>query len=274
MMLRASLDLFWHHVFWSPKRKNALTMTEWGPLFLTSNNAPYVPTFIRAADRALYHASNGWRHLAADLYPIPHINHDLKSDETLGTNDRATKYEIEAFLGAVVAITEENLIGVNSLKKYNRLGKSLALGPLLICELRAAADNFRALGFNSKWRSVRNSAYHLNPEMTDWGQCASIHKINDIHVVKLEGIHYVEGAPADLIELFTNSFKAFVDYVTDVRCLLTKFAFQHISMPQHNTFTGIFDPLGNMNVSLGPNGYQLRHFPQTASDFVGPLKAD
>jgi hypothetical protein len=28
-----------------------------------------------------------------------------------------------------------------------------------------------------------------------------------------------------------------------------------------------------MNVCFDQNGYELRYFPETASDFVGPLKA-
>lgn len=274
MMLRASLDLLWHHVSWPPPKEEALTMTEWGPFFLTSNNAPYVPTFIRAADRALYHATNAWRQLAADLSVTHHMLHKLEADARIQTSDRATKYEIEAFLGSVVSITEEHLIGIAKKGKHNRLGKSPALGEPLITQLRAAADVFYTLGFESKWRAVRNSAYHLTPQMNDWGFLANIRRKGERYVVELEGIHCVEGAPTDLVELFNDSFNAFVDYITHIRDLLTQFSFQHLSVPLYNTYIGIFDPLGNMNVGLGRDGYELRYFPETASDFVGPLKAN
>lgn len=271
MMLRASLDLLWRHLSWPPE-ENALTMGEWGrPFYLTSNIAPYVPVFIRAADRSLYHATNAWRHLAADLSVIPHLQFKLETDALLQTNDRATKYEIEAFLGSVMSITEKNLIGD---KKRNRLGKSLALGEPLISQLRTLAEEFHALGTDSKWRAIRNNAYHLNPELTtDWGVLANIRKIDERYVVKLEGVHYVDGVPADLIELFTDSFNAFISYATNVRGLLTQFYLQSIAVPQHNTYSCINDPLGNMIIGFGKDGYDLRYFPETASDFVGPLKA-
>lgn len=270
MMLRVSLDLLWHYVSWPPEKDRALTMTKWGPFYLTSNNAPYLTMFIRAADRTLYHAINAWRNLAADLYIINQISRELKADERMQTSDRGTKYEIEAFLGSIVAITENNLIGLDT---KNRLGGSQALGKTLINQLNVMATSFHALGFESKWRAVRNSAYHLGKEMTDWGASAEIRKNGECHIVTLEGIHYVEGAPTDLVDLLTESFSAFVQYVTAVRDLLTQFAFQNIAYPSNNTYKSVSDPLGNMIVGLGRDGYELRHFPQTASDFIGPLKS-
>ena len=270
MMLRASLDLLWHHVSWPPSKDIAITIDQWGqPFHLTSTSAPYIPIFIRTADRALHHATNAWRQLALDLSVIPHLNFELEADAILSTNDRATKYEIEAFLGSVVAITEDNLIGV---KKRNRLGRSWGLGEALIQQLRALAEDFKKLGIASKWKEVRNSAYHLNPEMTDWGILASIRNANGIYHVKLEGVHYAEGAPTDFVELFNESYSAFIEYITKVRDLLTEFSLQHIQVPQHNTYHSIIDPLGNMGVGYGKDGYDLRHFPQTAADFVGPLR--
>ena len=269
-MLRASLDLLWHHVSWPPPKDKAITIDQWGqPFHLTSTSAPYIPIFIRTADRALHHATNAWRQLALDLSVIPYLNFELEADAILSTNDRATKYEIEAFLGSVVAITEKNLIGE---KKRNRLGRSWGLGEFLIQQLRALAKDFEKLGIASKWTDVRNSAYHLNPEMTDCGILASIRNANGIYHVKLEGVHYAEGAPTDFVELFNESYSAFIEYITKVRDVLTEFSLQHIQVPQHNTYHSIIDPLGNMIVGYGKDGYDLRHFPQTAADFVGPLR--
>ena len=273
-MLRASLDLLWHSASWPPPEEEAITMTEWGPLFLTNNNAPYVPTFIRAADRALYHATNAWRQLAADLSVTQHMPYKLEADARMQTNDRSTKYEKEAFLGSVVAITDEHLIGVAKKGKHNRLGKSPALGELLIAQLRAAANDFHTLGFESKWREVRNSAYHLTPEMTDWGFLAQIRKQDECYVVELPGIHNVEGAPTDLVQLLNDSYDAFAEYIALVRDLLTQFSFQHILVPRHNTYINITDPLGNMIVGLGKDGYELRHFPETSPEVVGASKAN
>lgn len=270
MMLRASLDLLWHHVSWPPPNGEALTIDEWGlPFHLTSTSAPYIPIFIRTADRALYHATNAWRQLALDLSVIRHLNFELEADMRLSTNDRATKYEIEAFLGSVVSITENNLIGG---KKRNRLGRSWGLGEPLIEQLRVLAEDFKRLGIESKWKDVRNSAYHLNPEMTDWGIIADIRNANGTYNVKLEGIHYAEGAPTDFVELLNESYSAFIEYITKVRDALTEFSLQKITIPQHNTYHNIFDPLGNMLVGYGKDGYDLRYFPETAVDFVGPLK--
>lgn len=277
MMLRASLDLLWHHISWSPSQEEAITIDGWGlPFYLSQSNAPYVSTFVRAADRALYHATNAWRQLALDLsicsMQLRDCNFELEADALLQTNDRSTKYEIESFLGSVVAITEDNLVGINKVGKYNRLGKSRALGESLIEQLKRLADDFRKLGFESKWRDIRNSAYHLNPGMTDWRSTANIRNEGGVYHVKLEGVHYVEGAPTDFVELFNESYNAFIEYITKVRDLLTEFSLQHIKIPQHNTYHTISDPLGNMIVGYGKDGYDLRHFPQTAADFVGPLR--
>lgn len=276
-MLRASLDLLWHHVSWPPAKEDTLTITEWGPFYLSQNNAPYISTFIRAADRALYHATNAWRQLALDLFicytQLRDCNFELEADAQLQTNDKTTKYEIESFLGSVVAITEDNLVGIDKIGKYNRLGKSTALRYPLIKQLKILADDFRKLGFESKWRDVRNSAYHLNPEMTDWGFVANIRNESGIYHVELKNIHYVEGAPNDLVELLNESYIALITYITKVRNLLTEFSSQHIKVPQHNAYYSIFDPLGNMIVGYGKDGYDLRYFPETAADFVGPLKA-
>ncbi len=271
-MLRVSLDLLWHHISWPPSKDEAITIDQWGlPFHLTSTSAPYVPIFIRTADRALHHATNVWRQLTLDLSIIPHLNFELKADAILCTNDRATKYEIEAFLGSVVAITEDNLIGG---KKRNRLGRSWGLGEPIIQQLRALAEDFRKLGIASKWKEVRNSAYHLNPEMTDWGVLANIQNVSGIYHVKLEGVHYAEGAPTDFVELFNESYGAFIEYITKVRDVLTEFSLQKITTPKHNTCHSIFDPLGNMIVGYGKDGYDLRHFPQTVADFVGLLKSN
>ena len=272
-MLRASLDLLWHHVSWPPPNNEAITTDQWGqPFYLSQNNAPFISTFIRAADRALYHATNAWRQLALDLFicstQLRDCNFELEADALLQTNDRITKYEIESFLGSVVAITDFNLIGID---KGGRLGKSKALGEPLIKKLKALADDFRKLGFESKWRDVRDSAYHLKEGMRDWGFFANIRNENGSYHVELKNIHYIEGAPNDLVELLNESYSALIIYISNIRDALTEFSLQHIKVPQHNTYHSIFDPLGNMLVGYGKDGYDLRYFPETASDFVGPL---
>lgn len=278
MMLRASLDLLWHHVSWPPSQEEAITIDGWGqPFYLSQSNAPFITTFIRAADRALYHATNAWRQLALDLsicsMQLRDCDFELAADALLQTNDRSTKYEIESFLGSVVAITEDNLVGINKVGKYNRLGKSRALGESLIEQLKHLADDFRKLGFESKWRDVRNSAYHLNPGMNDWGSTANIRNEDGVYHVELKNIHYVEGASNDLVELLNESYSALITYITKVRDALTEFSLQHVKVPRNNTYHSIFDPLGNMIVGYGKDGYDLRYFPDTAADFAGALKA-
>jgi hypothetical protein len=110
VLLRLSFDALWHHVSWSPPAENALTKTEWGPFYLTGTNAPFVPIFIRLVDRALHHSSSIWRQLVKNLTSTEHIAFDLAPDMLIQTSDKASKYEIEAFLGAVMVVTDKNLI--------------------------------------------------------------------------------------------------------------------------------------------------------------------
>jgi hypothetical protein len=106
------------------------------------------------------------------------------------------------------------------------------------------------------------------------GSSSLIRKKDEHYLVELQGIHYVEGAPVDFVELFQDSSDALVKYIIWVRNTLTQFSFERLYVPRHNTYGSIFDPLGNMIIGFGREGYDLRHFPQTASDFIGPLKFD
>lgn len=268
-LLRLSLDALWRHLSWPPAVEDALTMTQWGPFYLTGTNAPFVATFIRTADRSLFHAGNVWRGLVDDLLNAQHVLPHLQDDAVAHTHDRSSKYEIEAFLGAARGITEANLIGS---KKGNRLGRSVGLGGDLIARIRQEAESFHQTGVQKKWHDVRNSAYHLNPGMSDWGYAATIRMRDGVHAVELFGVHYVEGAPADLVQVFSETFLAFTAFVTRVRDLLLEFSFREISVPKNSCYYSSFDKLGNMLVGLGPNGFECRHSPETASDFVGPIR--
>lgn len=265
--LRLSLDALWHHLSWPPPAEAALVMTDWGPFHLTGTNAPFVVTFIRTVDRALHHSSNVWRQLAEDLANAKFALKHLEPGAVLQTGDRASKYEIEAFLGAVVGVTELNLIGD---KARNRLGQSHGLGDELKASIRQEADSFKAMGVTRKWHQIRNSAYHLNPEMHDWGFTATIQSDGNKYRVGLLGVHYVEGAPADLVEAFAETYAAFVGFVERVRSLLLGFSCRAIAIPTHNTYRWSMDSLGNMLVGFGPNGFEFKHFPETAADFIGP----
>ena len=160
--LRLSLEALWQHISWPPER-GALTMTGWGPFYLTGTNAPFIPAFVRTVDRALYHAGNVWRQLSKNVSNSWALGH-LEPGAIMQTQDRVSKYEIEAFIGAVVGVTEDNLIGVI---RNNRLGKSFALGPVLMQEIRQASLDFKQLGTDKKWHTLRNSVYHLNPNLRD-----------------------------------------------------------------------------------------------------------
>lgn len=270
MLLRLSLDALWHHVSWPPTANNALTMTEWGPFHLTGNNAPFVPVFIRTADRALHHAGNVWRQLAENLSNTWALR-QLGQDAVMQTSDRTSKYEIEAFLGVVVAITDKQMI-----KKpdVNRLDRSIALGPELIGKIRDECKEFLAQGFSRKWRDVRDSAYHLLPGVSDLGFNTSIRLRDGRYAAELNGVHYTDGADVDLLTRFSEAFHAFVTFVTRIRDLILEFSFTHISIPTNNHHYSAIDRLGNMMVGLGPNGFDPRYFPETAVQFVGPPRRE
>jgi hypothetical protein len=278
MFLRLSMDALWNHISWPPEEDKALTMTEWGPFFLTGTNAPFISTFIRTADRALHHAANVWRQLADNVTHVERGVMQFKKNDpcfqahnemSFSTGDRVSKYEIEAFLGAVAGLVENNLIGST---RNNRLGKSAGLGEGFIAILRELAEKFKQNGVEKKWRDVRNSAYHLNPEMRDWGHAASVRVRGGQYVVELQGVHYVKGASPDLIEVFTETFVEFIGFVSTVRDLLLAFAFRFIAVPTNNHYYQALDRFGNFLVGLGPDGFDFRHFPETATDFVGPLR--
>lgn len=275
-LLRLSLDALWNHISWPPDEGSALTMTEWGPFFLTGTNAPFIPTFIRTADRALHHAGNVWRQLADNVFAVKqHVinlkknNPDFHVDGEMhfSTHDRLSKYEIEAFLGAVAGLVENNLIGTT---RNNRLGKSSGLGDDVIAILRELAEKFKQNGVQRKWRDVRNSAYHLNPEMRDWGYSADVRMRDGRYCVELNGVHYVKGASPDLVEVFAETFVEFTVFVSTVRDLLLAFAFKFIAVPSNNCYYQATDQFGNFLVGLGPDGFDFRHFPETAADFIGP----
>lgn len=269
-LLRLSFDALWNHLSWPPPMEQALTMTEWGPFYLTGTNAPFVPIFIRTVDRALHHSSNVWRQLAEDLTNVQHMFLDLAPDARIQTADRASKYEIEAFLGAVIGVTENNLI--HNKKRSGRLERSQGLPPELRALIQQEANAFYGLGIERKWRWIRNSAYHLEDKMHDWGFTASIRQINGKRHVELNGIYSQEGASPDLVQVFTETHDAFLKFATRIRNLLKDFAFANIAVPTNNHYVSKWDEFGNMLVGLGPNGFELRHYPQTAKDFCGPIR--
>lgn len=269
-LLRLSFDALWNHLSWPPPVEKALTMTEWGPFHLTGANAPFVPIFIRTVDRALHHAGNVWRQLAKDLTAVQHMSFNLASDMVVGTADRASKYEIEAFLGAVIGVTDQNLI--HNKKGSGRLERSQGLPPELRALIQQEAKAFYDLGVERKWRWIRNSAYHLEDKMHDWGFATSIRQINGKRHVELQDIYYQEGASPDLVHVFTETHDAFLQFVTRIRNSLKDFAFANIAVPTNNRYFSRWDELGNMLVGLGPNGFELRHYPQTAKDFCGPIR--
>lgn len=243
-------------------------MTEWGPFFLTDTNAPFVPVFIRTVDRALHHAGNVWRQLARNVSNNWALSH-LEPGSVMHTHDRVSKYEIEAFIGAVVGVTEANLIGVI---KNNRLGKSLGLGPVLIQMIRQAALDFDQLGTDKKWHTLRHSVYHLNPNLRDWGFTSSVVMRGTQYAVELPGIYHEDGRSLDLVAVFEEVFDAFTHFVENIRDMLLAFSFAHIAIPANNHYYWATDELGNMHVCLGPTGFKYEHFPETAADFVGPLR--
>ncbi|MDB5806932.1 MAG: hypothetical protein JWN73_4254 [Betaproteobacteria bacterium] len=75
----------------------------------------------------------------------------------------------------------------------------------------------------------------------------------------------------DLADVFLDAFDTYLTYVNEVKYVLTNYVFTFIAVPQNRFFSGMIDPLGNMNRCLGPDGYESRYFPQTAKTFVGPL---
>lgn len=266
MLLRLSLDALWNHVSWPPTVNNALTMAEFGPFHLTGKNAPFVPVFIRTADRALHHAANVWRQLAENLSNT-WVLQQLGEDAIMQTSDLTSKYEIEAFLGAIVAITDKHMI---KKPEVNRLDRSIALGSELVGKIRDECQDFLALGFSQKWRDVRDSAYHLLPGTPDLGFNTSIRLRNGRYVAELNGVHYIDGAETDLVTRFLEAFRAFVAFVARIRDLLLGFSFAYITIPTNNHYYSAIDKLGNMMVGLGPNGFDSRYFPETAAHFIGP----
>lgn len=265
--LQLSLAALWDQMSRPPPVENALTRTEWGPFYLSGSNAPFVPIFIRTVDRALYHSGNVWRQFEANLYGVRSMFWEFGDEGSIQTHDRKSKYEIEAFYGAIVGVTESNLIGE---KGRNRLRHSSALGDQLIARIRHEAQSFKDLAVERKWHAIRNNAYHLNPGMTDWGFPAYIRTEGGNRKVEITNVHFEAGAPSDLALAFAETYQAFVTFVRLIRDLLKDFCFAHIAVPTNLTFYQAPDPLGNMLVALGPDGFRFSHFPETAANFVGP----
>ncbi|WP_156794606.1 hypothetical protein [Herbaspirillum seropedicae] len=279
-MLADSLNLLWNHLSWPPSRDSERTKTidQFGhPFTLSYNNAPYVPMFVRATDRALYHAGNAWERMALGLSHI-HLTDFLfggiTPDVRVQHGDQFLVHEIEAFLAAVGATTEINLTAMDGgagRDRENRLGKSIgALGIILANDINVESKAFEKIWTERKWRELRNGAYHLKASMRENNYGGYIQKIGSSFVLKLDGVHFIEGVEFDFVEVFTHCFNAFLSHVIKIRSLLTQFAFEKMYVPTATTYRQGFHNLGHMLTGLGPLGYEHRFFSETAKDFVGP----
>lgn len=284
------LDLLWNFVNWNVTEKNAKVMTQFGPFTLGDGNAPYLGAFLRTTERAVFHASNVLRNFVADIDLATSVwtRHGVPADAIVHTGDSRSKYEVEAFLNAIVTATEDDLIG----KENSRLRWSPGLAPPIAAQLRAFAINLRQKGINDKWRYARNHAVHLTGRHNDWKREAVIRNFAYKPEIQLGAAFIGKKAPVknssgkpmdaefwftqseyigDLADVFLDAFDTYLTYVNEVKYVLTNYVFTFIAVPQNRFFSGMIDPLGNMNRCLGPDGYESRYFPQTAKTFVGPL---
>ncbi len=259
-MLSSSLDLLSHRLSWVDREEKPLTITDFGPLFLSINNAPFVFAFLEVSRQALYHASNAWRRLILNLsHPSDHYRF-LKEDAILLTGDKYSKYEIEAFHIFVNTISEENIVGAGN---RNRLGLSKIFDERSIEFLRN-----RALVFNKRigalgLSKLRNDIVHWNPVRSDLSGEVIVFKRDSDLICKINFCHSHSDMSFDLVDVFLDSFNMFSFYVSETRYLLLDFAFKHIALPRNTIYATIYDDLGNMMVGLGPNGFETKHFPVT-----------
>jgi hypothetical protein len=102
---------------------------------------------------------------------------------------------------------------------------------------------FHDLGIERKWRLIRNSAYHISPEMHDLGFPASIRQVDGKRQVELQGVHFEVGASPDLVQVFTETHDAFLKFAIRIRDLLKEFAFANIAVPTNNHYVQAWDEL-------------------------------
>lgn len=208
--------------------------------------------FSRIADRCLYHSLNVWVQFIDDLNIPGEFLKTLTPDARLQTNDTKSKYEIEAFLGAVKVLFEDNFKGP---KGQNILGVCFGHDVIKLNELRKEFDNEKDIIFTLS-NKIRNHAYHLNKEFRDVGLYACVERNGDLFVVAWPNIYVDDkGQPLDLAKVFIDANHSTTAFIGRVRDMLLSYFVEKYGQPQHDTCISITTRFGNIVAILGPKGF-------------------
>lgn len=244
------------------KLRASLDLLNWFILFKTANpeSIPFAGIFLRLADRTLHHSSNVWSQFISDLKVPADVLKQVPDDAFIWTQDLSSKYEIEAYLGAVKALFEKNLVGVNEPDKQNFLGRSFAAHPQILQRFEGLFATKKKEFFQVANR-IRNHSYHVTSPLKDHGVVALLKKVNSGYAVTLPNIYEDEqGASVDLAEIFISTHESIEDLISNVRNMLLEFFFQKDGSPSHGSYQGIQSQYGTMTVGLGPKGFEFSDF--------------
>jgi len=244
------------------KLRASLDLLNWFILFKTANpeSIPFAGIFLRLADRTLHHSSNVWSQFISDLKVPTDALKQVPDDAVIWTQDLSSKYEIEAYLGAVKTLFEKNLVGVSEPDKQNFLGRSFATHPEVLQHLESLFTTKRNEFFQVANR-IRNHSYHVNSALKDHGIVALLKKVNDGYAVTLPNIYEdKQGAPVDLAEVFISTHQSIESMIREVRDIFLEFFFQKDGCPSHGSYNGFQSQYGTMMVGLGPKGFEFSDF--------------
>lgn len=244
------------------KLRASLELMTWVALFRTTRREtiPFAAIFIRLADRTLHHSSSVWSHFISDLNVPADALKQFPDDAFIQTQDLASKYEIEAYLGAAKALFEKNLVGVNEPDKQNLLGRSFAGHPQVLQRLERLLAT-KTNEFFQVANKIRNHSYHVNSQLKDHGVFALLKKVNDGYAVTLPNVYEDDqGNSVDLVEIFISTHKSVESLLHEVRDMLLEFFFQQDGPPSHGSYKGVRSPHGTMMVGLGPKGFEFSDF--------------